>query len=205
MLQDTGERVIPDEMKPSNGLLLEHLARYHFCIPYLHGRVLDIASGSGYGTQMIAKAAKKRVSEVIGIDLDDEAVNYANSRYYHPLVRYNQGNATDPILKELYGTFDVIVSFETIEHIEEEARFLENVYKLLKPNGTLILSTPFGKGRGKPCGSPFHIHQLTVEEFKNLFNEYDYKQVEFYFQRGVLIEPEKKGIHYPLGVAVCKK
>lgn len=205
MLEDTGERLIPDKMKPSNGMLLEHMARYHFSIPYLHGRVLDLASGSGYGTQIMAKLAKKKVSEVIGIDVSTEAVRYASSRYYHPLVHYYQGNATDPNLQDQFGTFDVLVSFETLEHIKEESQFLDNVYQLLKPHGTLILSTPFGQGRGKPCGLPFHVHQLTVKEFRSLFEGYGYQQVQSYFQRGVLIEPEREGINYPLGIAVCKK
>ncbi|SDJ11144.1 Methyltransferase domain-containing protein [Alteribacillus bidgolensis] len=77
MLKDTGERIIPKVMHPSNGMLLEHLARYYFAIPYASGRVLDIACGTGYGAQMTAKAKKKEITEIIGIDIDPKTINYA--------------------------------------------------------------------------------------------------------------------------------
>ncbi|WP_027964876.1 class I SAM-dependent methyltransferase [Halalkalibacillus halophilus] len=203
MLEDTGERIIPNKMDPTNPLLLEHIARYQFALPYLEGRVLDLASGSGYGAHMIAKKRKKQVDEVVGLDLDSEIVTYAKGTYYHPKSSFHVENAVDSELVDRYGTFDAIVSFETIEHIEEEQLLLDNYYRLLKHGGTLIVSTPFGQGRGKPCGSPFHVHQLTVEEFKDLFT--NYSSSEFYFQNGVLIEPGREGLHYPLGIAVCKK
>ncbi|MFD2043329.1 class I SAM-dependent methyltransferase [Ornithinibacillus salinisoli] len=205
MLKDTGERVIPDKMKILNGLLLEHLARYHFAAEYVHGRVLDFASGSGYGTHIIAKLCKRKVNEVVGVDYDRDAIDYAKNKYYHPLSSFVEGDVTDPELPQKLGTFDCILSFETIEHIHEEERFLHNIYQLLNPGGTLILSTPFGEGRGKPSGQEFHVHQLTVDEFKDLFGIY--QSTTFYYQKGVLIEPESsaEGRAYPLGIAICKK
>ncbi|WP_163537226.1 class I SAM-dependent methyltransferase [Gracilibacillus sp. YIM 98692] len=205
MLKDTGERVIPEKMKITNELLIEHIARYHFAVNYANGRVLDFASGSGYGTHITAKKCKKRVSEVIGVDIDLEVVEYARKTYYHPLTTYLQEDVTDPNLPKKLGQFDTILSFETIEHVEEEEQFLSNIYNLLKPGGKLVLSTPFGQGRGKPCGSPFHVHQLTEEEFNNLFNEYS--ETHFYYQKGALIEPagvETNG-NKPLGLVVCQK
>ncbi|SEN80839.1 Methyltransferase domain-containing protein [Mesobacillus persicus] len=203
-IEDSGERVIPDFMKPTNGLLLEHIARYQFSTHYLKGRVLDLASGSGFGSQMLAKLGKKRIETIVAVDCDPSTVAYAKGRYNHPLVEYRCENAVDPLLPQKLGLFDVIVSFETIEHIEEEQQFLSNVYQLLKPGGVLILSTPFGKGRGKPCGSAFHVHQLTVDEFKNLFN--GYTNVKFYGQKGVLIEPTQYDENwYPIGITVCTK
>ncbi|SFA94348.1 Methyltransferase domain-containing protein [Lentibacillus halodurans] len=115
-----------------------------------------------------------------------------------------EGDVTDAGLPEKLGQFDCLVSFETIEHVAEEERFLANVYNLLKSDGTLVLSTPFGKGRGKPCGSPFHVHQLTADEFRDLFPAYAAKT--FYVQRGGLIKPVNgQDEHYPLGIAVCRK
>lgn len=207
MLQDTGERVIPEKMKNTNEVLLEHIARYHFAIEFVRGRVLDFASGSGYGSHIIAKKCKNKIDEVIGIDIDQEAVQYARSIYYHPLTTFLQGDVTEPNLSKQLGQFDTIVSFETIEHVEEEEQFLTNIFQMLKPGGTLILSTPFGKGRGVPCGSPFHVHQLTVDEFQTLFDPYPYKCIDFYYQKGVLIQPAQTNskTNFPLGIAVCKK
>ncbi|GAE94859.1 glycosyltransferase [Gracilibacillus boraciitolerans JCM 21714] len=75
----------------------------------------------------------------------------------------------------------------------------------MKPGGTLILSTPFGEGKGKPCGSPFHVHQMTKTEFMSMFD--DFESSEFYFQRGALIEPVATAQleHYPLGIVIAKK
>lgn len=203
MLEYTGERVIPELMKPMNGLLLEHLARYEFAIPYVHGRVLDIACGSGYGTQLIAKVTKKKCHAVIGVDIDEKTIEYARKRYNHPLIQYQQEDALNSHLPEKLGSFDTILSFETIEHFSNDRLFIKNIYDMLRPKGVFIISTPFGKGRGKPCGSPFHVHQFTKNEFRELLTPF--QNVEIYHQRGVLIEPPKKDGRYPLGVAVCTK
>ncbi|OIJ15124.1 SAM-dependent methyltransferase [Anaerobacillus alkalilacustris] len=203
MLNDTGERLIPNNMKPLNGLLLEHVARYYFSTPYVTGRVLDIACGSGYGGLMVAKERKHQIEEIIGVDIDKDALEYAKGQYYHPLLTFKQGDVLDPMLPEKLGTFDTILSFETIEHVDDDELFMKNMYNLLKPGGKLIISTPFGKGRGIPSGQPFHAHQLTKEEFQGVFTKFS--KVEIYYQRGVTIEPPREGVYYPIGVAVCEK
>ncbi|WP_251047739.1 class I SAM-dependent methyltransferase [Planococcus sp. ISL-109] len=186
-----------------NGLLLEHIARYQFAMDYVQGRVLDIATGVGYGAQLVAKAKKHKMDEMLAVDLDIEAIKYAKHKYYHPKVRYVQADVLDLELPQKLGMFDAIISFETLEHLQEEEVFMQSLYDMLNPGGTLILSTPFGNGRGEPCGSPFHVHQLNWKEFHNLFAKYENQR--FYYQRGVLIEPKRNDIHYPIGIAVCKK
>lgn len=203
MVEDTGERVIPQKMDPMNKLLLEHIARYQFALPYVSGRVLDLSCGAGYGTHMVAKGRKNEVDEVIGVDLDKAIIDYAKATYYHPNSSFVTGDATDPQLINEIGTFDAIMSFETYEHIEDEESILANYKRLLRPGGTLVVSTPFGKGRGIECGSPFHVHQITPEEFRELFKDYESK--EFFYQDGVLIEPPRENVYYPLGIAVCQK
>lgn len=202
-MEYTGERVIPDLMKPSNTLLLEHLARYQFALPYCHGRILDFACGSGYGTQLIAKNKHREVKEVVGIDHDPQSIHYAKGRYYHPKTTYVVADVVGKGLYDRLGTFDVVVSFETIEHVEDYELFMRNIHDLLVPGGTLILSTPFGQGIGKETKEPFHVHQMTELEFKQLF--YAFTSVEFYHQRNVLIEKAKGNVHYPLGIAVATK
>lgn len=203
MLQDTGERIIPELMKPTNNMLLEHISRYFFSTPYVKGRVLDIACGSGYGTHMIAKTCKHTIDGIVGVDLDSDAIQYARGKYYHPLSTFEVIDALDPFILDKLGRFDTILSFETIEHVSDDMLFMEHLFDLLRPGGTLVLSTPFGQGRGKPCGSAYHVHQLTRKEFIDLFHAFS--QVEVYYQRGVTIEPPRAEVYYPLGVAVCKK
>ncbi|AQQ54534.1 class I SAM-dependent methyltransferase [Planococcus lenghuensis] len=199
----TEERIVPDNMDPMNGMLLEHIARYHFAIYYCRGTVLDIASGAGYGTQLIAKTCKDKVTQVIGADLSQEAITYARGRYHHPLAYFRQGDALDDSFMDSLGQFDTILSFETIEHVPDDRLFLEQLMKRLKPGGTLILSTPFGRGRGQPSNDPFHVHQLTPGEFRNLFSPYP--GTEFYYQRGVLIEPPRENMYHPIGIALYTK
>lgn len=141
-------------MTPMNKLLLEHTARYQFALDYVKGRVLDISCGSGYGTHMIAKEKKYDINEVIGVDIDAETIRYARGAYYHPQSSFQVVNAVDKELPQKLGNFDTIVSFETLEHIEQEKQLLANYYNLLKKGGTLLVSTPFGEGRGIACGSP---------------------------------------------------
>ncbi|WP_147804426.1 class I SAM-dependent methyltransferase [Alkalicoccus halolimnae] len=208
MLEDTGERVIPEYMTEDNALWLEHLARYHFALPYAHGRVLDIACGSGYGTKLTIKRRKKEVTEAVGIDLNQETVEYARGSHYHPNVAYRTGDLRDASLPEKLGTFDTVLSFETIEHLPDDREGLARLSDLTKPGGTLIVSTPFGAGREEPCGSPFHYFQLTESEFISLFQEeqFAFSDVRFYYQNGVSFEAEKReGWKYPIGIAVCQK
>lgn len=195
--------MIPELMKPTNGMLLEHIARYYFSTPYAGGVVLDIACGVGYGSHMIAKTCKKEVSHVVAVDVDKDTIKYADKTYNHPRITFKTANAIDPALPQKLGMFDTILSFETIEHVSDDFQFMHNLYTMLNPGGTLVLSTPFGSGRGKKCQQPFHVHQYTKEEFAELFIAF--KEVDIYYQRGVTIEPPRQGIKYPLGVAVCIK
>ncbi|MCP8968099.1 class I SAM-dependent methyltransferase [Ectobacillus ponti] len=203
MLEWSGERIIPKLMKPMNGMLLEHIARYYFATPYIQGRVLDIACGAGYGCHFVAKDRKREVHEVIGVDIDAATVAYASREYHHQKVTYVQGDALDPQLPEKLGAFDTILSFETIEHVADDRLFMDNLYNMLKPEGKLILSSPFGRGRGMPTSEPFHVHQLTPQEFEELFERFT--EVEIYYQRGPTFEKPREGVRYFIGVAVCTK
>ena len=204
MLEDTGERIIPKLMKSMNGMLLEHLARYYFAAPYVKGRVLDIACGVGYGSHMTAKERKREVTEIVAVDNDADAIQYAEREYHHQKIAFVRGDAMDPALPERLGTFDTILSFETVEHVEDDRFFVEQLDRMLRPGGTLVLSSPFGRGRGQPTSEPFHKHQLTPEQFRELFARYG--DVQFYYQRGPTFEPApREGVRYFVGVAVCRK
>jgi 2-polyprenyl-3-methyl-5-hydroxy-6-metoxy-1,4-benzoquinol methylase len=203
-LKWTGERIIPKLLKPTNGMLLEHLARYYFATPYVRGRVLDLACGSGYGSHMVAKERKREVEEIVAVDVDEETLQYANREYHHQKITFRQGDAADPSLPEELGQFDTILCFETFEHVADEEALLNNLYRMLKPKGTLVLSSPFGRGRGMPTSEPFHVHQLTPEEFNALFPQYT--KVDIYYQRGITFESSPRDeVRYFIGVGVCVK
>ncbi len=199
----TEERVIPKKMNCLNSLLLEHIARYHFSVNEVTGRVLDIACGVGYGSFLIAKYCKKSVPQVVGIDCDPATIHYANRTYNHPRCTYYVDDALRPDLADTYGQFDSIMSFETLEHLNDDRAFLHNLKTLLKPGGKLIVSTPLGAGRAYPSKQDFHKFQLTEEEFIDLFQ--DFSLVSFYQQHGLVFRPYEKGQKYPIMIAVATK
>ncbi len=198
----TGERIIPKLMSPKNGMLLEHIARYEFTRKFAKGRVLDIACGSGYGSEILLRN-NHEIEELVGIDISGESINYAKEHYSFAETSYYIDDALNPDLYKKYGTFDTIVSFETIEHFEGDEIFVNNLYNLLKPDGTLIISTPFGRGKNEPCSCPFHVYQYTEEEFIDVLKPF--KELTMYHQIDEIVEIPKPDMKYYLMVAVCKK
>lgn len=198
----TGERVIPEKMNPLNNLLLEHIGRYHFAASHTQGKVLDLACGVGYGSFLIAKYCKKSVDEIIGIDNDPETIAYATKTYNHPRCSFFVDDALDSNLVHKYGSFDTIISFETLEHLTDDQAFLRNLQNLLHPGGRLIISTPLGAGRDIPSKQPFHNFQLTEAEFIELFDPFN--KVEFFCQQGLVFTPYQEEDKYPIMIAIAE-
>src|SRR5579862_7547633 len=113
----TGERVIPGEVDVD--LLNEHLARYTFAARLARGkRVLDAGCGAGYGSAELALAAES----VTGVDVAPEAIEFACGHYQMPNLRFELGSCT--ALPFGNGSFDLVVAFEVIEHLEDWRGFL---------------------------------------------------------------------------------
>lgn len=142
----------------------EHVFRYAFaCKRFKNLRVLDIASGEGYGTYALSKVAKS----VIGVDISSEAINFARRKYD---LDFRVGGA-DAIPVES-GTVDAVVSFETIEHVSDPIQFLNEASRVLSPQGVLIISTPNKSVYLKDQDpNPFHCSELTLEEFRSLLGD----------------------------------
>ena len=166
----------------------QHIERYKFTCKYVKGKaVLDIACGTGYGTYMLSKAGGKKV---IGVDIDEETIKIASEKYREENISFSVGDAQEAIYSA--ATFDVICSFETIEHLDYPEKHLLSVVKMLKDNGVFICSTPVrqaGKINDNPQ-NPFHVREWNVAEFKTLLAEY-FKEVkmlgQFYHFRQSLI------------------
>jgi len=196
------ERIALDTTTP---YWYEHCSRYYFAVPYIRNKtVLDIACGNGYGTYIIAKNGARFV---IGVDISQEAITTARKNFFDINMSFKLMDAanTDFINK----TFDVITSFETIEHIPDYARFLMEIRRLIRDNGILLISTPNSlisiKRNGKP-DNPYHIKEFTPDEFHRLLCGY-FRSVKLYGQiltdRGWAFDPLSiKNAHTVL--AVCK-
>ena len=154
---DNGERMIPDAHRDAV-VYIEHIVRYEFAARLLRGKsVLDVACGSGYGSEVLAQAG---AHSVVGVDLSPEASRYADGRYSSDSTSFLAGDAEH--LPFRAASFDVIVSFETIEHLHDPFSFLSEVKRLLKPDGLLVISSP-NKGVFIE-GNPFHVHEFTYDE-----------------------------------------
>ncbi len=163
-MEFTGERFVPSVR---GEIEAEHVARYVFAAGLCAGkRVLDIACGEGYGSAMLAQAA----AETVGVDIDPATVDHANRVYARSGLSFAVGSCEEIPAKR--HAFDVVVSFETIEHIEDHARFLREVRRVLRPGGLFICSTPDPAVylAGKPR-NPYHLKELSAEEFEALLSK----------------------------------
>ncbi len=128
MPSEFDERIIPDET--AKGVVSIHLKRYAFAKDFCDSKtVLDIACGSGYGTYYLATSVKK----IIGVDCSSEAIEYARRRYAHPNASFEVMDACNMRFPD--HTFDVVCSFETIEHVEQVEAYLQQVARVLKNDG----------------------------------------------------------------------
>lgn len=141
----------------------EHVARYRFAMPHVEGkRVLDIACGTGYGVGLLGRA----VGFVVGVDIDAKAARQALSECDdNGAVLLGDGLQ----LPFDDGTFDVITTFETLEHLHDRAGFLDELQRVLVTGGIMLLSTPNANYsqpvNGKPA-NPFHVHEYTPDELR---------------------------------------
>lgn len=130
------ERILPDQTDPAT--YQSHLARYHFALRWIAPTddVLETACGSGYGTQLLAGRARW----VLATDYSPLAIAYAREHFPAPNLAFTVTNCEQMALRD--SSFDVIVSFEVFEHLENAAAYLEGCRKVLRPGGRLLLSTP---------------------------------------------------------------
>jgi SAM-dependent methyltransferase len=159
----TGERFIPGVQ---GEIWLEHWHRYHFAARWAAGkRVLDVACGEGYGSALLAA----RAEYVTGVDVSREAVGHARATYPdRENLEFIAASCTELPFPD--ASFDTVVSFETIEHIEAQEAFLDQVARVLKPGGVFVLSCPnkVEYSDKRDFANEFHVKELYREELARL-------------------------------------
>lgn len=161
-LADTGERMMP--ALSGQHTFWEHVWRYRFAVRNTGpGRVLDVACGEGYGTASLAARGQR---QAVGVDLDPLTCEHARRTYG---IEVHCASALELPFAE--SSFDTVVSFETIEHLDAPAAFIAECARVLRPGGKLIISTPnrpVYAQRGP--ANAFHQQELSWEEFASLLH-----------------------------------
>ena len=185
----TGERFIPTE---HGRIRLEHYHRYAMVLDVVKEKdVLDVACGEGYGSSFMASVAHS----VVGVDISDEAVQHASATYTKSNLTFCQGSAI--ALDFADASFDVVVSFETIEHLAEQGQMLAEIRRVLRSDGLLVISSP-----NRPIYSEesrerneFHVKELDFNEFDELLRT-QFPSIQYFGQRmlmGSVIQPLEGG------------
>jgi GT2 family glycosyltransferase/ubiquinone/menaquinone biosynthesis C-methylase UbiE/glycosyltransferase involved in cell wall biosynthesis len=190
----TGERFEPDLQ---GEIRLEHYHRYALAIDLVRNKtVLDLACGDGYGSFLLSKHAVS----VLGVDISSDVILNAQNKYANQTknLQFQQGSASKLTLQDSF--FDVVVSYETIEHLYEQSEMLEEIHRVLKPDGILIISSP-----NKPVYSKngdyqnhFHVKELDFAELDELLKK-QFKAIEYYGQRlqiGSIINSVDRNMDY---------
>jgi len=155
----TGERFTPECVRE---IWYEHWHRYAFAQRFAAGkRVLDAACGEGYGTAMLAGVA----AQVVGVDIDAASVEHARARYAQRAnLEYRQADVTKLPFDD--RSFDIVVSFETLEHLAAQEQLLREFSRVLVDDGVLVLSSPDKRTYSDLAGfrNEFHVRELYRDE-----------------------------------------
>ncbi len=164
-LEFTGERFTPECERE---IWYEHVHRYAFAAQWCRGaQVLDAACGEGYGSSLLAKAAES----VIGVDIDAKAVRHAGQRYASQKnLEFRTADCTQLPFEN--GRFDIIISFETLEHLSSQEALMSEFRRVLKPGGFLMLSSPDKSEYSDKRGfqNEYHVKELDRKQLENLIS-----------------------------------
>jgi ubiquinone/menaquinone biosynthesis C-methylase UbiE len=175
----TGERL---ETFITGETMTEHLHRYAIAMDLVKEKtVLDIACGEGYGANLLAQYA----AHVTGIDIDIRTVTKAKSKYVKKNLSFLAGCVEN--IPSPDSHFDIVVSFETIEHTYDHEKMLQEIKRVLKPDGLLIISTPDKTNYSDITNykNPFHKKELYENQFVELLKKY-FSFTSFYVQSSFL-------------------
>lgn len=171
----------------------DHLARYQFAAKYAPGRtVLDAGTGIGYGAALLSVHGASRV---FGIDIDAKSIDIARTRFANANVTYLVGDCE--ILDAVEGQFELICSFENIEHLKRPENFLRRAAAKLSSEGLFICSTPDRAStppfvNGKPA-NPYHVNEWYRDEFRELVSRH-FRSVEMFVQVKTYAQAQRESL-----------
>jgi 2-polyprenyl-3-methyl-5-hydroxy-6-metoxy-1,4-benzoquinol methylase len=159
----TGERTLPD-VPEENYWFRRHLAVYEWIAARVAGkRVVDMACGEGYGSDVLARAA----ASVVGVDANPEAHEHARLRYVRPNLRFERD-----LVESFAEPCDAVVFLQTIEHVQDASAILEHFKSMLAPGGVAYVSTPnlltLAPPGAEKSDNPWHVREYRAAEFREL-------------------------------------
>ncbi len=164
LIAGTSERWVDGFVPLSTAL--PHRRRYAYAATLAPGRrVLDLSCGAGGGSFTLAVAG---AVEVVGLDLDPDAIRYARRRYGHERCRFHTADAET---WQPDAPFDLVVSFETIEHLRRPEALLATLKRALARNGEALISTPMAVRDAERPTNPFHLHEWTLPAFVDMLEQ----------------------------------
>jgi len=175
-LSFTGERIVPGQSWEP--LFREHEARYAFASRFVKGKAaLDVGCGTGIGTHyLLSRGARV----CLGLDIDGPSIDYARATYKD--CQFAKCEATSLCVPN--DSMDVVVCFETIEHLRNHLKLLSECHRVLRSGGVLLCSTPNRTMSRWTPKNPFHLHEFTVAEFARAL-ETTFGDVRVFSQKNV--------------------
>lgn len=165
-MEFTGERFIPEL---TGEIKYEHLHRYALTLELAAGKtILDLASGEGYGASLLAQVA----DFVVGVDIDIDITEHASHQYLGSNLSFCVATcAAIPLADE---SIDLVVSFETIEHHDHHTRMMQEIKRILKPGGILVISSPnrLAYSDDADYQNPYHVKELYYDELCQLLRRH---------------------------------
>jgi SAM-dependent methyltransferase len=159
----TGERTLPD-VPEENYWFRRHLVVYQWIAERVAGkRVVDMACGEGYGSDVLARTA----ASVVGVDANPEAHEHARLRYQRPNLRFERD-----LVEGFAEPCDAVVFLQTIEHVQDPGAILEHFKSMLSPGGVAYVSTPnlltLAPPGAEKSDNPWHVKEYRAAEFREL-------------------------------------
>jgi len=159
--------IASDKITSDNPIHQRLLKAYYIAKELVHGDMLEIGCGEGRGVSLL----KEKVKSYTGLDKIQEVVDVLSAA--HPQAEFKQ--AVIPPLPFADASFDSIISFQVIEHIKDDKKYLQEIARVLKPGGIALITTPNIKM--SLSRNPWHIREYTADQLKDLCNK-DFNKVE---------------------------
>lgn len=194
-MEFTGEYFIPG--KTEKRIEEDHISRYSFACRFVkNADVLDIACGVGYGSVPLLRGGAESYT---GVDINESSIEYARNTYANKKTKFIVGD----IVTFKDGLFDLITCFETIEHVPFYEEAIQNLFRLLKSNGTLIISSPNrvitspnSRNLTDSPSNKFHTQEFIPKELEKILRKNGLVSIKYFGQRQRIWIRNKKYVKY---------